>query len=118
MVAKLDGFVGSVLALSSADNPYPVKLHAVSGTTKARIDGTLLDPLHLKSENVSFVLEGSDMAQLHDHRRAAAADAAVQVTVISITAAISGPFTSSREQVEAAVISRAISPWTSDRSRR
>jgi AsmA family protein len=60
----IDGFVGSVLALSSVDKPYPIKLHAVVGSTKARVDGTLLDPLSLKSEDLNFDLEGSDLAQL------------------------------------------------------
>ena len=64
MGATLEGFIGSVLALSSAENPYPIKLRAVSGSTKARVDGTLIDPLHLKGEEVSFVLEGNDMAQM------------------------------------------------------
>ena len=64
MVAMLDGAVGSVLALSSAEKPYPFRLHAVSGGTRARIDGTLTDPLQLKGEQMNFVLEGKDMAQL------------------------------------------------------
>ncbi|MGZ5115991.1 MAG: AsmA family protein [Burkholderiales bacterium] len=61
----VDGFVGSVLALSSVDKPYPIKLKAVVGNTKARADGTLLDPMNLKSEDLNFELEGSDLAQLY-----------------------------------------------------
>src|SRR5450759_5312662 len=34
------------------------------GTTKAGIDGMLLDPLHLKAEQLNFQLEGSDLALL------------------------------------------------------
>ena len=64
LAGTIDGVIGSVLALSSVDKPYPIKLSAVVGSTKARVDGTLLDPLHLRGENVSFVLEGSDLAQL------------------------------------------------------
>jgi uncharacterized protein involved in outer membrane biogenesis len=64
MTAMLDGAVGSVLALSSADKPYPIKLRAASGATRARIDGTLMDPLHLKGEEMNFVLEGKDMAEM------------------------------------------------------
>ena len=60
----VEGFVGSVLALSSAEKPYPIKLNAVLGATRARVNGTLLDPLNLKSEDVSFELEGNDLAQL------------------------------------------------------
>jgi AsmA family protein len=61
----VDGFVGSVLALSSVDKPYPIKLRALVGNTKARADGTLLDPLNLKSQDLNFELEGSDLAQLY-----------------------------------------------------
>ena len=64
MAATLDGAIGGVLALASEDQPYPVKLRASSGATKARIEGTLMDPLHLKGEELNFVLEGPDMAQL------------------------------------------------------
>ncbi|MEN3353183.1 MAG: AsmA family protein, partial [Betaproteobacteria bacterium] len=60
----IDGFIGSVLALSSVDKPYPIKLRAVVGSTKARVDGSLMDPLALKGEDLNFELEGSDLAQL------------------------------------------------------
>jgi AsmA family protein len=36
----------------------------VVGRTRARVDGTLLDPLHLKGEDLNFELEGADLAQL------------------------------------------------------
>ena len=62
--STIDGIVGSVLALSSAEKPYQIKVRAVLGSTKARVDGTLLDPLNLKGEDLSFELEGSDLAQL------------------------------------------------------
>ena len=55
---------GALLSLRSADHPYPVKANATLGTTKASIDGMLLDPLHLKGEQLNFTLEGSDLAQL------------------------------------------------------
>ena len=64
MQATIDGTVGSVFALASAENPYPIRVRAVLGSTKARIDGALIDPLHLKGEDISFELEGADMAQL------------------------------------------------------
>lgn len=65
MPTTLDGVVGSVLALASAGTPpYPVNLRAVLGSTKARINGVLIDPLNLNGENLNFELEGADMAQL------------------------------------------------------
>jgi len=60
----IDGVVGNVLALSSAENPYPIRLRAAIGTTRARVNGALIDPLHLKGEDVQFELEGQDLAQL------------------------------------------------------
>lgn len=62
--STIDGTVGSVLALSSAEKPYPINVRAVLGGTRARASGTLLDPLNLKGENLNFELEGSDLAQL------------------------------------------------------
>jgi len=56
---------GALLALRRADQPYPIKATLKVGMTKASIDGTLLDPLHLKKERVNFVLEGSDLAELY-----------------------------------------------------
>lgn len=56
---------GALLSLRSADNPYPVKASATLGTTKVSVDGMLLDPLHLKGEQLNFKLEGSDLALLY-----------------------------------------------------
>lgn len=56
---------GSLLTLRSSDHPYPIKADATLGTTKASVDGTLLDPLHLKGEELNFRLEGSDLALLY-----------------------------------------------------
>ncbi len=56
---------GALLSLRSAENPYPITMHAVLGTTKVSADGVLIDPLHLKGENVHFTLEGNDLAQLY-----------------------------------------------------
>lgn len=61
---SIDGVVGSVLALSSAETPYPIRMRAVMGQTRARVNGTLLDPLRLKGESLDFELEGADLAQL------------------------------------------------------
>ncbi len=55
---------GALLSLRSADHPYPIKASGTLGTTKASIDGNLLDPLHFKGEQLNFKLEGSDLALL------------------------------------------------------
>jgi len=65
MDAKLYMRGGALLALRRADRPYPIKATLSLGTTKASINGTLLDPLDLKNEKVNFVLEGNDLAQLY-----------------------------------------------------
>jgi len=65
MVAKLYMSGGALLALRRADRPYPIKAVASLGRTRASINGTLLDPLHLKNEKVNFILEGIDLAQLY-----------------------------------------------------
>ena len=56
---------GALLSLRDAAHPYPVKASGTLGATKASIDGMLLDPLHLKGEQLNFTLEGGDLAQLY-----------------------------------------------------
>jgi uncharacterized protein involved in outer membrane biogenesis len=56
---------GALLSLRDAAHPYPIKASATLGATKASIDGMLLDPLHLKGEQLNFTLEGGDLAQLY-----------------------------------------------------
>ena len=65
MDAKLYMSGGALLALRRADRPYPIKAILMLGRTRASINGTLLDPLHLKNEKVNIVLEGIDLAQLY-----------------------------------------------------
>src|ERR1700694_5752915 len=65
MQTRLQARGGALLALRSADRPYPIKATATLGTTKASVDGTLIDPLHLKGEEVNFQLEGNDLALLY-----------------------------------------------------
>jgi hypothetical protein len=55
---------GALLSLRDPDNPYPIKASGMLGSTKAGIEGMLLDPLHLKGEQLNFTLEGSDLALL------------------------------------------------------
>ena len=56
---------GALLSLRDAEHPYPIKANGTLGATKASIDGMLLDPLHLKGEQLNFTLEGGDLAQLY-----------------------------------------------------
>ncbi|NTW58637.1 MAG: AsmA family protein [Nitrospirae bacterium] len=65
MVAKLYASGGALLSLRRADRPYPIKAILTLDRTRASINGTLLDPLHLKKEKVNIILEGSDLAQLY-----------------------------------------------------
>lgn len=65
METKLQARGGALLTLSNSVRPYPIKLTGTLGTTKASIDGTLIDPLHFNNEEVNFRLEGSDLALLY-----------------------------------------------------
>jgi len=65
METSLTARGGALLTLRSADLPYPIKANVTLGTTKVSIAGTLLDPLHLKGQDVNFRLEGSDLALLY-----------------------------------------------------
>ena len=64
MPTSLQGRGGALLSVRDATHPYPLQVVAMMGTTKASIDGTLVDPLNLKSEQLNFKLEGSDLALL------------------------------------------------------
>ena len=65
MATKFHARGGALLALRSANRPYQIKATATLGTTKASVDGTLIDPLHFNNEEVNFQLEGSDLALLY-----------------------------------------------------
>ena len=56
--------VGGSLLTARGEIPYPIDATAKFGSTKASIKGTLLDPLHLTSQQLNFTLEGSDLALL------------------------------------------------------
>jgi AsmA family protein len=55
---------GALLSLRSADTPYPIKASGVIGKTRASIEGTLLDPLNFKGQQLNFTLAGNDLAAL------------------------------------------------------
>jgi len=65
MPSTVSAHGGALLSLRNADKPYPIKAQAVFGTTKANAQGVLIDPLHLKGENINFTVEGSDLALLY-----------------------------------------------------
>ena len=65
MPATVRAHGGALLSLRSAERPYPIKADATLGATRASVDGTLLDPLHFKGEELNFRLEGSDLALLY-----------------------------------------------------
>lgn len=56
---------GALLSLRDTAHLYPLKASGALGDTRASVDGMLLDPLHLKGEQLNFKLEGSDLAQLY-----------------------------------------------------
>ena len=64
MPATVRAHGGAILSLRSTERPYPIKADVTLGATKASVEGTLLDPLHFKSEELNFRLEGSDLALL------------------------------------------------------
>ncbi|MBI2225302.1 MAG: AsmA family protein [Betaproteobacteria bacterium] len=57
MAATIKGSGGALLSLREARDPYPINANVVMGTTRARVDGVLIDPLHLKGEQLNFSLE-------------------------------------------------------------
>ena len=65
MKTKLHARGGALLELRSTNQPYPIKVTATLGTTKASADGVLIDPLHLNGQEFNFQLEGSDLALLY-----------------------------------------------------
>jgi hypothetical protein len=65
MPSTLHARGGALLGLRNAARPYPIKASAMLGTTKASIEGLLIDPLRLKGEELDFRLEGSDLALLY-----------------------------------------------------
>jgi uncharacterized protein involved in outer membrane biogenesis len=61
---SLDARGGALLNLREAGAPYPIRANGHVGATRFSVDGMLLDPLHLKGEQLNFTIEGSDLALL------------------------------------------------------
>lgn len=58
------GKVGGMLALQDAAKPFPVQADVSAGSTRARVIGTLTDPLNLGALDLRLKLAGSSMANL------------------------------------------------------
>ncbi len=54
-----------LLSLRRVDDPYLIKASGVLGNTKVSIDGSMLDPLHFKAEQLNFTVAGNDLAALY-----------------------------------------------------
>jgi uncharacterized protein involved in outer membrane biogenesis len=55
---------GSLLTLRGTKQPYPVRASGSVGGTQFSIAGTLLDPLHLRGEQLDFSIAGPDLGLL------------------------------------------------------
>jgi uncharacterized protein involved in outer membrane biogenesis len=62
--ASLQARGGGLLALGDAAKAYPVEASGTAGGTRFSIDGTLVDPLHLKGERLNLKVSGPDLALL------------------------------------------------------
>ena len=60
------GQAGDLLTLRSADIDYPVQFSARAGDTRAKVQGTLSNPLALDGMDLQVALEGATMADLYD----------------------------------------------------
>jgi uncharacterized protein involved in outer membrane biogenesis len=60
----LDAEAGSIMALRDPSQPYPVKIEARAGRTRARIEGTVTEPLAARGLDLKLDLRGADMADL------------------------------------------------------
>ena len=63
---KGTGSIGSVLALKSADQPFPLQADLRIGPTRVALVGTLTNPLDLEAVDVHLALSGASLAQLYD----------------------------------------------------
>jgi AsmA family protein len=63
---ELNGKVDSPLALQGKRQPYRIDLRARAGETRARISGTLAEPLKTQDAPVNFEIRGPDLARIYD----------------------------------------------------
>ncbi|WP_298727925.1 AsmA family protein [uncultured Ferrovibrio sp.] len=55
---------GSLLALREGEEPYPLTIEMIAGETRARISGTLDDPIKFEGTDLDVLLAGPDMGLL------------------------------------------------------
>lgn len=61
----LTGRVGALLALRDARKPYPLKLDARVGATRASVDGTVTDVTTFSAMDMRLDMKGNDLAKLY-----------------------------------------------------
>jgi uncharacterized protein involved in outer membrane biogenesis len=64
---ELEGQVDSPLELQGKPLPYSIDLTASAGQTRARVSGTLAEPLQTEDVAVDFEMHGPDLAKLYDY---------------------------------------------------
>lgn len=62
---RLRGMAESPLELRDADRPYRIDVQASAGSTHARAEGTLLDPIRMRDFDLQLAISGADMADLY-----------------------------------------------------
>ncbi len=60
-----EGKIGGMLALRSANQPFPLQADVRSGATRVVIQGTLEDPMNLGGLNLRLKLSGDNLGDLH-----------------------------------------------------
>lgn len=55
---------GSLLALRTGEDPYPLRLEAKAGGTRFTLDGTMRDPVKLDGADLALTLKGPDLAEI------------------------------------------------------
>ena len=61
---RLDLAAGSLLQLRESERPYPVQVDVMIGETKARIQGTMADPVLMEGLDIRLDVAGPDLADL------------------------------------------------------
>jgi uncharacterized protein involved in outer membrane biogenesis len=63
---EVAGRIDSPLALQGEALPYQLSLMVAAGNSRARVSGTLAEPLQLQDTAVNFELRGNDLADLYE----------------------------------------------------
>lgn len=62
---EIDGRGASLLTLVDQGDPYPLKVEATVGKTKARFDGAVVNPAKLERVEGDFAIEGDNLERLY-----------------------------------------------------